>query len=342
MDSILEKRGQKYSGIMLRRNTFGLMFISLILSACGGGGDSGSPDSNPASQGDTNNSGSSREVSDSDFYESIKASGSGVWRITHTIDTTYMPLQDVTVVTDTRGVSPVAYTVGNAGIETYEVCDGLGPQANQNAAVPVDENFCANGGVGTTGELKYYEIDDSHLRLQAYCDGKLFSQTEFEKISNTPAFNLGSLSLSSTTFQPLNNSTQVCGSLSSLDTQVTQTTQAAPNPALDALNQTFSSISVVAPYLDSFIRVDMQIYRKDVVVGSYTVIDSIVGASASNVSVKLSSSEFGGTLENPAVLSAVSGGVTINSVSSNATSGSLDVMTNTGEHIQGNFTVDIN
>jgi hypothetical protein len=333
---------------MLKKCLSPMMFamLTLPLVACGGGGGSDSdpamppvdPGPSPSVPVVPGGSGNDQEITGDQFTDLVSAAGSGVWRVTSSVISTYTTSTGsapIDVVTDSKSIQVTAYSRGG-NVETYEICDGNGPRPIQPP--PVDDgNYCA-GVSADPGRIQYLRLDDGHLRVNTYCDGKLYSNTEFEKINTAATFDLGSLALTSSTYPSANTDAEVCGSLTYIDTKANST---QTGPIIDTLNQTFSQITVVAPYGSSFVNLDMKLHRKDIVVGTYTVTQTILHAADTMVSVSLRSPEFGGSVDDPDFIFPRSGTVTIDSVSAYAVSGTVDLVLRGGDHISGNFSINL-
>lgn len=318
------------------RNYLGVLIAVSMLSACGGSGGS---DATPPVVVDPVTPTNGREITGDQLEDILKSGGSGVWRVTSNVTsafTTSTGSASIDVVTDSKAIQVTAYSLGGSSVETYETCNGQGPKPIL-PPIADDGNYC-EGVSEDSGSIKYLQIDANHLSVNTYCDGKLYSNTEFEKINTATSFDLGSMALTSDTYPAVDTDAGVCGSFIAIDTQASS---AEPSPAVDAINQTFSQIEIVAPYASSFVNLELKIYRKEIVTGTYTVTESIVDATETMVSATLRSPEYGGSLEHPEIIRAESGSVTIDSVSAYAVSGTVDLTMQTGDHIQGNFSVSL-
>jgi len=330
---------QQLNAFNMRLPSIMMVILILPLVACGGGGGSDSdPGAPPSDPGGPGGPGNDREITGDQFDDLFKSSGSGVWRVTSSVTSAYTVSTGsapIDVVTDSKAIQVTAYSLGGAD-ETYETCDGKGPQPI--LPPPADDgNYCA--GVSTDpGRIEYLRVDDSHLSVNTYCDNKLYSNTEFEKINTATSLDLGSLALTSDTYPAVAADTGACGSLIYIDTQASST---QTGPIIDSINQTFSQITVVAPYGSSFVNLELKIHRKEIVVGTYTVTDTILNATDTMVSVSLRSPEFGGSIDDPDFIFPDSGAVTVDTVSTYAVSGSVDLIMRSGDHIQGNFSVSL-
>jgi hypothetical protein len=330
------KSMQQLNAFKMRLSPIMMAILILPLVACGGGGgsdsDAGAPPSDPGGPGND------QEITGDQFDDLIKSSGSGVWRVTSNVTSAFTVSAGsapIDVVTDSKAIQVTAYSLGG-NVETYETCDGEGPKPI--VPPPADTgNYCA-GVSADPGRIEYLRIDDSHLSVNTYCDGKLYSNTEFEKINTATSFDLGSLALTSDTYPAVDADAGACGSLIYIDTQANST---QTGPIVDSINQTFSQITVVAPYGSSFVNLELKIYRKEIVAGTYTVTDTILNATDTMVSVSLRSPEFGGSIDDPDFILPDSGTVTVDTISTYAVSGSVDLIMRSGDHIQGSFSVSL-
>ncbi|MDO6784484.1 hypothetical protein Q4583_10190 [Neptunomonas phycophila] len=282
------------------------------------------------------------EISEADIINYQEA---GVWRsasaFSFTLNDSYSFGGQTYTMTADVGIESVAVSISeevNAtsslvtscyvnGPETIDVSDWLDVDTGEE-----DMDICDDE------TQKYYRnADGSELAMVLYCGADAYGRIDFKHLSDVPAFDFGTLSFTSGLYNDLDSSDGVCGQLEDLETQTTVT------PALDAVESGDSKsyeIGVMAPYGGQYIMFYFEFLNKPTA-GNYTVVnnyvtDDLVG---NQVLVRLhtSAAEMGGNLDDPEVIRAVSGTITLSALGTYSASGSFDLVMDNSDDIEGDF-----
>ncbi|MEJ2680682.1 MAG: hypothetical protein P8144_04135 [Gammaproteobacteria bacterium] len=276
------------------------------------------------------------------LLSSLLANG-GVWRFFNEVDLNIQTTFGTSVIqTTTSGTmtSIAAYRpAGNDTAEDFCTLEGF-----DIADLSADEDFDLDLGMGDddtacaageTEKITYFQNNNSKLAVEVSCNDTVAFRTNITKLSDSSVFSQGSLNFTSDQFNALTNTSTVCGSLTdvvSTSHVLSDDTNGFPS---DSSVDTWS-VHLIAPYQgDNKIQLDFNLNGSSRV-GTYTIgeIDN-EAPSAFIASAELSSPVF------PGVQSAQSGTVTISSVTNFTASGSFDLFTTGGDHVQGNFNLDM-
>ncbi len=305
-----------------------VLSIAFLLVNCGGGS---------SSSGDSDSDGIPASFD--------LLSQSGTWRLT--VDSSFSDDSDFTIGPDTVNLVASA-NVRQIEVTAFEVkgdqvvsqgCDA--DAAETESLTEVEESFdltdltddpaCANE------TIDYVKNSDSSYRVAYNCPGLLSFSIDFVKLNNTAEFDFGSLSFASTRNADLNTSDGVCGGLE--DGLGTSVYTPQPNALSLVDGETpINTITVAAPYDGNRISLRFQFFD-DIQPGTYMV--KRIAAANDEASVDLSSVIYGGTPDDPESESAESGTVTIAAIGELSASGSFDIVTESGDAINGSFSFDI-
>jgi len=309
-----------------------LLPISLaILSACSGG----SSDSTPG----TGSSGSGTSITEAAFINSLST---GVVRVDTNVDLSGLSIAITPTITTTfsgnvTGSQVLSLIINGSNI-TSDSCTLEAPVTE-----PLTNDALNDGDIDLENcTAAYFEVSDTQSRIEYSCTGQIPSfSADFTYISSTAQFDLGDLSMDftpNTALQNITTSDGVCGSLTATNT-ATATLPAGTVP--DSSEKTFE-IEVVAPYVNNNkIKLDLAFAKATLVADDYNIVSILPDATLNAVTLRLSSVEFGGTVTNPTVISAAGGTVTILSVGTRAYSGRYSVTLDSGENLEGTFSLSL-
>ncbi len=294
------------------------------LTACGGGGSGTGGLSG----------GTGTPISAQDFIDSINT---GVIRVDNNVDLSgqVFPGAGDTTVTATGSVtaSQVLSLIVNGSSVTTDSCTLEAPEFEENFT----EDSLNDEETLASCTQEYFQINDSQFRIINVCDDIPDFTADFTYISDTPQFDLGTLSLNfgdaSTDVAATDG---VCGSLLANDTTIL--VDGTPTSSFNEFD-----IEIVAPYEnENKIRLKLTFSNSALTTGDYTVVPPFTSTTTNEVAFELSSVEFdGGTLDFPARIEGASGQVSITSVGERAYEGTYNVQLENGVDVTGAFSLGL-
>ena len=316
-----------------------IIVAAFALSACGRGG-SDSDDDGVSLPGTA--------LSPSEFAEAIT---SGLYRYVISIqadyESSFEDSGDTYTVTasgkaGTRGI--ISTIINSSTNATTDSCSLRGPVTTDPREFgiegdEVDLSDCT---------LSYSQISDTEFGIAQVCpdvlvDIDIVSSGTLTRISDTPGFDNGTLSIANpavNTVDPVTANSGVCGYISRLDTE---TTIDPPFGIVDGFDLNETDVTIVAPYQNGErIQLDITFANAELEPGDYDIDDLPTNGSAALIAqASLASPEFGGTASNPDFVFVDSGTITVDSVTANTISGSFTLTLDTAEPITGTFSIDL-
>lgn len=298
------------------------LVLSSLLAACGGGGSDGDQDTGDDNQnqdtiGDNQNSG--REVSAAAFMKEIESQGDGVWR------------SEVTAsLSDETRLLKQSYLLAYDFSDSGDLVDFCQLQGFEPVVDPDSDDYTTCIGDGEES-VQYFISDSGQPLLRGYCDGRQVSEWVLTKLSSDTNFDHGALNIAATIGDDVSASDEVCGRITS------------GLPALFGSSSVSWNAEIVAPYTGGE-RVRLRLtFVGDPQSRTYTVVESLYDDHEEPhlVEVDVDSTVFGGSEDSPGGQSGYTGTVTISEVTDLKVSGSLDLQTNTGNELQGSFSLDM-
>jgi hypothetical protein len=233
---------------------------------------------------------------------------------------------------DIESTDIIAITDITSTSQTQLSCYVNGPETlTFEDIADVEEEFCDD----QTAEY-YRSSDNQEFVMVLYCAGEAFGRLDFRKLTDSTAFNQGSVAFSSGLYPDIDVDNGVCGGLSDLETESTYTPSNASFP--DDMFAEYS-ISFMAPYGDGDAWFEIT-FPEEPGSGTYQVIDASSGAFTTGTAVirmHTSNSALGGTPDNPEVFSGVSGSVIISTLSDYSAAGSFDLVMDNSDTLTGAF-----
>ena len=282
-------------------------------------------------------------ISEDEFLQSITT---GVYRITADMDLPDVSFDvagsTVNISASAKSHQAISLTVNSTTSAIYDACDLQGPTSSNLSDDVVDPGV---PGV-TSCTQSYYKVSDTHLQMKYSCtQSDTGTPTEFVvdavRLSDNPAFNLGSLSLdfSSAAYPDANESTGVCGSMV---TSSSVTTITPPLPDQGDMSTSTTSVDLVGPYVNGKrVMLELTFSTASLVANTYNVVQFPSFSSDKEVMVTVLSDEFGGTQTDPVTINASSGEVVITAVGEQNISGTYNVAISTGGTLSGSFSLDL-
>lgn len=280
------------------------------------------------------------------IVEFFYSRGAGVWRSESRtsyqtrVSTTFPAIGDnpEVEVTSDQGFAAFSRMVlrssGNLREVDYCSTEGLVRDTTLNTDQPIFEpEVCQSETV------EYVRLSDRSFAFRGYCEGELWHESIFEKLSSGPDFDNGSFTLNSAEIPDANAQQNVCGMIVDGST-TTSNVSPDPNPSgLENGVEEFWTIRVVAPYEETRLAMNISLLGQSQQPGVYPIFNAGSGPDTVYSLVSFSSSAFDASLASPAV---TGGSVTINSVSDRRVAGSYNLTTSTGNLLTGTFEVDLN
>ncbi|ARU57889.1 hypothetical protein OLMES_3869 [Oleiphilus messinensis] len=237
-----------------------------------------------------------------------------------------------------NGTSVSSFTVNGDSV-LIDSCDAAGDEPLDDEDFVDSEDFDEDQlGCITSLETNYFQVSDTHVRMELSCDDVTYGTVEFLKISDSNEFNLGALSFSSSARSGVSTGGGVCGDHLYVNSEVMVSDNTFGIE--DSVSES-TTISVRSPYGNSNVFFEFR-FSGQAAPGSYTVatIPDFTGTQKT-VSVDVKSAEFGGSASDPEGLSISSGSVTLSAVSDLSASGTFELVTVEGETLSGNFNFNL-
>jgi len=274
-------------------------------------------------------SGIGERLSDAEMRGYTDEFGQGLWQWVSNIDATLsMGGQQL----HTQGGVVLVHTQvdGAPGVSYQDDCDLHGPLEvtdSDDGDDSLDSGYyCPNG----QAETAYYRLAPSNFRIELRCDQQPLVSLSMRKLSDTPAFDNGSLTFTSSNNPDLSVSTGVCGAIGQFHNRLS---------GMEEREMQEASVRVVAPYQGERIELDMTFDTTALAVATYAV------GGAGGVEVTVSSPLFRNTGfdESP---EAVGGSVTLLAVDGTSVVGTysltLEGYLGDQDSVSGSFALDLN
>jgi hypothetical protein len=304
-----------------------------------GTSDDGTSDENSDNDETGNDSGGNAdgtgEITKSELQALIS---SGTWVYTSKMSFSHTIDEPVSHTVDSEGMSSDIETVivdGNS--VTTQACGELAPKTRlldeflefENELKNEDSPQCSEQG------FSYFQETSGVFIAALSCNGKPYVEWEVKKVSDATNFNHGTFSFVSNNELDASPKSGICGEYSNNKINLggyTTSEETVPDREFQFVN-----MAVSAPYGDARVLLTMS-FKKDVAPGTYTANPFVIaGSDENNVVVNIASFTFGSIGADPVMYTALSGTVTIDSVSLAGATGSFDFMTVSGTTFKGDF-----
>lgn len=192
-----------------------------------------------------------------------------------------------------------------------------------------DADFCSGETPRVLGEH-----DENQVLYRTFCGETLVVSIEFVKLSDEPAFNIGSFLLDSDQFQGVSIDHNICGQLTRMEHEVA-------DPETESTKIVVHQVEVSVPYGDSFLTLTINAQNIGGA-GEYAIGAAEPGQQpAGGVSATLASHEFGTTADGPVEIMAESGQIKVLELGEFAVSVEFDFVTESGDAVNGSFALNL-
>lgn len=313
-----------------------LPLLTSLLIACGGSSGGSNNDG-----GSTGNFTADSEVSKEDFD---LFSTSGTWKSTGGVDFSYSgDFEDFTGSAEIEFENiGVAYVIHNSDTDiTVGSCEAVREETLSSEIVEDDFFFDTEEDDEflpcDTLQTKFYKADDSNYKIELLCDSEIFADFEVTKLSDTPAFNFGTVAFTSEFNDDLAATSEgVCGSLDREFMNIT-----ADQPGIPGSTTDLASINFAVPYGDHIMHFSFEMHGA-LTTGTFDVVSDLFPPFANKIEADVTSTFYGGSAEFPDSRFGIGGTVTIDSVGADSASGSFDLEMVDGDNLVGTFSFDLN
>lgn len=320
-----------YNSILLTT----LTLSALTLTACGGSSDDDTDNANKMSSSPNNASGATfTKISANEFDVSM---GSGVWRTSFYISTSEeMNELGYEYRTDLEGTSTLVSILANtdSGEPRSTECDrsfseDISVSLESETEDDLDLFLC-----DTKAEYDYFKASDNHYKIEFLCDEKIVSALSLKKLSDAEEFDFGSITMTSDVYEPINTSDGVCGGIMEYDFSLSGNVDGEQI----GYDTNTTDIHFGTDYNGSHFFVEISLIGLGET-GVYDVSPShgFEDDDVSTASIDFYSATFGGTDQDPMMLTGSTGIITVEALTSQSAKGSYDVETLSGANIKGSF-----